>query len=71
MALHRQQLLTLTPVLLAMKTAVWGLWCSLLQLQCERTWLGSGLGLGSGYGKGLALVALRCQLLTLTRCEPG
>ncbi len=30
------------PVLLAIKSAVWGLSCSLLQLQCERTWLGSG-----------------------------
>ncbi len=33
------------PVLLAIKSAVvWGLSCSLLQLQCERTWLGSGKG---------------------------
>ena len=33
------------PVLLAMiKSAVWGLSCSLLQLQYERTWLGSGKG---------------------------
>ena len=38
------------PVLLAIKSAVWGLSCSLLQLQCERTWLGS-----PARGKGLAL----------------
>eukprot|EP00964_Phaeocystis_antarctica_P078969 scaffold49145_cov22-Phaeocystis_antarctica.AAC.1 len=52
------------PVLLAMKAAVWGLWCSLLQLQCERLPGASRVRVRQRVGTALH------EQRTLTRCEP-